>query len=248
MQTVLTIVTITKNDVEGFNRTLASVENFIGDSLQIEWIIVNAGNELNSISKRVRKVRVISEPDSGPFAGMNKGLCFAEGKYINFMNSGDTILSEIRRDEVINELCECSGIWAMAEAKKEIHDGVQDWKIPKRKSFLYWLGLNSFPHQSTFYKTSILRKLNGFNPENIASDYEISLNFLNIEIPHKLPMIYSLNSKGGISDRIGAREHTKNIMIAHRNVFHQTKARSILEYPVIYAFKKLSEFKNKNYV
>jgi hypothetical protein len=245
--TLLSIITITKNDTSGFEVTRASVERFIGDSQCIEWIVINAGSDLKSKSSRIERVKIVTEEDSGPFAGMNKGLNLATGVHVNFLNSGDEILNSLQREVLLEALQASKNTWGIANAQKETISGFENWKIPKKGSVKFWLGLNSFPHQSTFYKARELRSLQGFNQYSLAADYETSLRFLRDSIPDHFDFYYSRNSMGGISDRTAAGQQAKNIADAHSKVFKMVKIVSLFDFIMIYIARKLSDYKKNRY-
>lgn len=101
----LTIITINYNNASGLSRTIDSVLN--QTSLDFEYIIVDGAStdtscqvirekgfvvngelELNGIM-----TTCISEPDTGIYNAMNKGIRIAKGDYIQFLNSGDFLAS-----------------------------------------------------------------------------------------------------------------------------------------------------------
>lgn len=101
----LTIITINYNNASGLSRTIDSVLN--QTSLDFEYIIVDGAStdtscqvirekgfvvngelELNGIM-----ITCISEPDTGIYNAMNKGIHIAKGEYIQFLNSGDLLAS-----------------------------------------------------------------------------------------------------------------------------------------------------------
>lgn len=92
----LSIVTINYNNVEGLQKTLASV----GEQTYraIEHVIVDAASTDGSVEvikeyadKANHPVLWSSEPDGGVYAGMNKGIKRATGDYIQILNSGDLL-------------------------------------------------------------------------------------------------------------------------------------------------------------
>jgi hypothetical protein len=242
---LLSIITVTKNDRSGFETTRASVERFIGESQLIEWIVINAGSKFEKTSFSLKRFHILTEEDSGPFAGMNKGLKLATGVHVNFLNSGDEILHSLRREMLLEALQSSESSWAVAKAQKEIVGGVENWKIPKRCSMKLWLGVNSFPHQSTFYSAQELRSFKGFNEFNLAADYEISLRFLRQSVPDYYNFYYSRNSMGGISDGTDAYQQARYISEVHRNVFQVNRIVSFFDFLMIYLLKKMLGCKRK---
>ena len=85
------IITINFNNREGLERTIKSV---ITQTCQdFEYIIIDGGStdgSIDIIKKYANKIHYwVSEPDNGIYHAMNKGVQFAHGEYLNFMNSGD---------------------------------------------------------------------------------------------------------------------------------------------------------------
>ena len=243
---ILSIVTVTKNDKLGFANTSRSVEKFIGTSKEIEWIVINAGEKNLSIPSAIHNQTSINEKDNGPFFGMNKGLEKAQGKYVNFMNSGDSIVTSVSSAELVALLNKSDFTWAVANAQKESSRSIEHWKIPKRILFKFWFGLNSFPHQSTFYNRDSITHQGGFNASNIAADYEISLKMFKDEKPKRIHFQYSLNSAGGISDNLKLMDKIKAISISHQQVFPFVKKFWVVDFICIYLLAKISVITRKH--
>ncbi len=90
---VLSIITVVYNDATNIERTILSVLN--QTYANIEYIVIDgfsSDNTLSIIKRYESKIaKVICEKDSGIYDAMNKGLGFATGEYVLFMNSGDEI-------------------------------------------------------------------------------------------------------------------------------------------------------------
>ncbi|QEC52081.1 glycosyl transferase family 2 [Anseongella ginsenosidimutans] len=92
----LSVITVTFNCRELLPRTLESVQAQAFSS--IEHIIVD-GASTDGTLELIRENEAylgawISEPDKGIYDAMNKGLRMARGKYVLFLNAGDTFYSE----------------------------------------------------------------------------------------------------------------------------------------------------------
>lgn len=97
----LSIVTINFNNAEGLRKTMQSV---IGQSYRgYEYIVIDGGSTDASLDVIDRHKECLtywcSEPDSGIYNAMNKGIRKATGDYMLFLNSGDylhddTVLEE----------------------------------------------------------------------------------------------------------------------------------------------------------
>jgi glycosyltransferase involved in cell wall biosynthesis len=86
------VVTICYNAVETIERTLLSVLRQTARP-QIEYIVID-GASTDGTSEIIRRYApqidvYLCEPDTGIYNAMNKGLAYASGDYVIFMNSGD---------------------------------------------------------------------------------------------------------------------------------------------------------------
>ena len=90
---LISIITITFNASETLPATMASVaEQSFRD---YEHLIIDGASRDNTleIARAYPGVRILSEPDRGLYDAMNKGLRMARGRYVLFLNSGDTFHS-----------------------------------------------------------------------------------------------------------------------------------------------------------
>lgn len=88
---LFSIITVTYNASPWLERTIQSV---IAQRAQgVEYIIIDGGSTDGTVGI-IRKYETavsywVSEPDSGLYDAMNKGLKAARGKYVWFLNAGD---------------------------------------------------------------------------------------------------------------------------------------------------------------
>jgi glycosyltransferase involved in cell wall biosynthesis len=90
----ISVITVVYNGEEHIGRTIASVT---GQTYkEIEYIIID-GNSTDKTLDIVAGFKgvdlLVSEPDSGLYDAMNKGLKAATGDYLWFLNAGDQIFS-----------------------------------------------------------------------------------------------------------------------------------------------------------
>ena len=130
--TKLTIITINYNNASGLQKTMESVLN--QTSKEFEYIIVDGSAPqppkwgvsdravIDSFVKSVEGQEIgfthciwlspeggvgggfYSEPDSGIYNAMNKGIRMAKGEYIHFLNSGDWLVDEYMVEIMLKEL------------------------------------------------------------------------------------------------------------------------------------------------
>lgn len=90
---VLSIITINLNNRAGLSDTFASVfaQRFSG----FEYIVIDGGSTDGSrelIEQHADRIRYwVSEKDRGIYDAMNKGIAAAQGEYLIFLNSGDSL-------------------------------------------------------------------------------------------------------------------------------------------------------------
>ena len=102
------IITVNLNDVNGLKKTFKSIKNQSYKSY--EHIIVD-GDSLDGSKKFLKnlnhnKIKKIIGKDRGIYDAMNKGIKISKGKFLIFLNSGDTFFSnsslEIMRNNISN--------------------------------------------------------------------------------------------------------------------------------------------------
>lgn len=106
---ILSIITINRNNAIGLEKTLQSVLSC--NRIDFEHIIVDGASTDDSVeiirkyeAKKVGHLRWISEPDKGIYDAMNKGIRMASGDYLQFLNSGDCLVSSSVVDKMYFEL------------------------------------------------------------------------------------------------------------------------------------------------
>ena len=91
----LSIITINRNNAAGLEKTLQSVAN--QTYKEFEYIVVDGASTDNSVefirqcAPKFAHLKWVSEPDSGIYNAMNKGIKMATGEYIQILNSGDCL-------------------------------------------------------------------------------------------------------------------------------------------------------------
>lgn len=97
---MITVITCTYNAEAVLQRTLDSVAR--QDYVAVQHIIMDgksADGTLNiarqyADAENTHEVTVVSEPDGGLYDAMNKAIRLAKGKYLVFLNAGDTFYDE----------------------------------------------------------------------------------------------------------------------------------------------------------
>ena len=92
---LISVIVVVYNNVKHITNTINSIVSI--DSSCIELIVID-GNSTDGTTDVIRSFNDkiafwISEPDKGIYDAMNKGLMYAVGKYVWYINSGDEIYS-----------------------------------------------------------------------------------------------------------------------------------------------------------
>jgi glycosyltransferase involved in cell wall biosynthesis len=205
--TLLSIITITRNDEQGLGRTIDSVRNQSCLS-GVEQIVIDGLSDdgtsglLYNEAASWHALRFISERDDGIYDAMNKGLRLAKGEYSLFLNSGDTlmdsrvlghllpILSGERNEWVVGRILDLAG--------GNVGRVSQNLPFSQRR---FLSGRQQYCHQGTIFRTGIIRELDGYQPAaGYAADADLMFQFNLIAAPREVDLVISQYQGGGISE------------------------------------------------
>ena len=203
----LSIITINYNNREGLLRTMESVFGQTSDDF--EYIVVDGDSTDGSkeIIARYDSVsthpfRWISEKDNGIYHAMNKGIQLASGDFIQFLNSGDTIVNQDVTKimlEVIPDNCNIFyGNMLKQLPKRIIRDKGFEGRVPTMMDF-YTGTLN---HSSAYIKRSLFETYGLYDESlKIVSDWKWYLQIiaLNGVIPFYTDLDVTLFDMYGVS-------------------------------------------------
>lgn len=174
------IITVSYNSGKTIYRTLSSVEcqSIIPD----EIIVIDGGsqdNTLDIVESFVNlPIKVVSEPDSGIYNAMNKGLELFSSDIVGFLNSDDAFcdvncLEKIKLAFESRIKVFCSGV-NYVNHKDQI---IRKWLISREH--LNFDNGGHVPHPGFYTYFSIIKELKGFNEEfEIASDFDLMLRVM----------------------------------------------------------------------
>lgn len=205
----ITIITAVYNGGDSIAGTLESVA--AQDHESIEHIVVDgASNDatleiVRDVGKRVS--HVISERDSGPYEAFNRGLTFATGDAIAFLNCGDTYSSA----HVVSRMAKLLSLEGTEAAFADVL--IVDHRDPGRVIRRYNSGkfsprrmsLGLMPaHPTLFLRREVFDRAGVFDPRfRIAGDFEHCLRvFMKTSTPYRyLHEAIVRMPTGGISNR-----------------------------------------------
>jgi glycosyltransferase involved in cell wall biosynthesis len=203
----ISIVTASYNAATTINDCLSSIGS---QTHPCEHIIIDGGSTdgtLDVVRKFPHVAHVVSEPDSGIYDAMNKGITLATGDIIGILNAddiynGEDVLAKVAKVFECETLDSCFAdlVYVAADDTNKI---IRYWKAGDflaSRIFNGWIP----PHPTFFVRRSVYEKYGAFNLEaGIAADYELMLRMLlkhSITTKH-IPSILVRMRLGGVSNR-----------------------------------------------
>ncbi|MDR0312086.1 MAG: glycosyltransferase [Treponema sp.] len=225
----LSIITINKNNAAGLEKTIQSVIN--QTYTDFEYIVIDGNSTDGSVEvlkKFTAKIHYwVSEPDTGIYNAMNKGIRKALGEFCLFLNSGDWIISPSILNDAFNEISTCISA-DIYYCDKTQTDGVV-FKYPEFLTINYLIS-TPISHQNSLIKHSLFNEHGFYNEDlSIGSDWEFFLKELwkyRSKFTHIKTNISAFDING-----IGSQstyERYAEMMTMHQNVF-ESLAETIIE-------------------
>lgn len=180
---LVTVITVVYNGFKDIEKTITSVTG--QDYENLEYIIIDGCSTDGTIEKiktlSTSKIVWISEPDKGIYDAMNKGIKMAKGKWINFMNCGDTfynnkVLTDVFNSDIPNDTIVLYGDVILKYPSYNFHRNCS----PRKNENM------QIVHQCTFTRSDKLKEYEFDTNYKIAADS----NFFNILINKKYKFFY----------------------------------------------------------
>lgn len=174
----LSIITVCRNAAATLPRCIASTAALLRSSdLRIEHIIIDGASTdntpelLTTALNEGRISRCISEPDTGIYNAMNKGLTHAKGTVCVFINADDEIMPDAV-PACCTPILNGRADYTVSTARVIGEDGskLPDWEPDFGR---IWIGV-PYCHQTLYCRTELLRQLGGFDESlRIAADTDL---------------------------------------------------------------------------
>lgn len=231
---LLTIVVTTFHDADGLRRTLESVaaqQNYERTQVQV---VVSDGGSTDDTPRVISEFadvidRVRSEKDRGPFDGMNLGADLATGKWLHFLNSGDTFVGAGALAALLAGLERASlsrARWVIGGAVHVDPKSGRQKVIPNRphRWRRHALGLQPHCHQATWVCTETHRALGGFELERgFVADHAMVMRLGRLGDPVVLEELLIAYLGGGMSevrmDEVPGALHQNRVAVLGLGVF-----------------------------
>lgn len=235
----LTVVTINLNNGPGLKRTIESVRQ--QTFRDFEHIVIDAGSDDGSVE--IIKDYAdglsywISEPDSGIYNAMNKGVLHAKGEYLHFLNSGDTVAAADTYAALFDELTPDVDI-LFGDLFRPGASGDFELRGAAQSLTLYEIYRFRIGHPATLYKRDLFEKFGLYDESYaISGDMEFTVRCIIGGVTCFYTGLAIARYEGG-----GISETQKEISTAERN----TMWAKYLPPTVISSFASLSRLEREN--
>jgi glycosyltransferase, family 2 len=203
LKNLLSIITVCKNE-QFIESTCKSIcEQSCSD---FEWIIIDGASTDDTLTKMApyhQQAEIfISEPDTGIYQAMNKGIKYSKGEYLLFLNGGDLLYDKNTIAKVLPYLKQKkAGVFygdSYRLFEKEADCFIKTYPDKLDKSFFL---TNTLGHQSCYIQKSLFQKWGNYREDfRIVSDKEKWLCFLEHDVTFQhIPFACSQFRMNGLS-------------------------------------------------
>lgn len=223
---VISVITVCFNAVMDIEATFESVVSC--EYLNIEYIVIDGGSNdgtVELIKKYKKNINYwVSEPDTGIYGAMNKGLEKATGDWVININAGDKLLFIPSSD-----LIKAFNLQALCGRIISENDKIAIPKFNKKIRLL-----NTLPHQALFYNLR-LGKIKYETKYKIVADYARNLE------------MYLTGNKIAISDHIIAFHSLEGISNTNTSAYESFNVikdkLGFFSFICAYLYRKILAFK-----
>lgn len=238
MQEKVTIITVCYNALEMLKKTMQSVDNQNYNNL--EYIVIDGCSTDGTVdflkNYKGKLSKYVSEPDKGIYDAMNKGVSFATGNYVIFLNAGDLFAENDTLDKIFSSKnYEADVIYG--DVLKTGKDGKLFLKPAEKSHNAHKM---YFCHQSCFTKLECLQQFPFDTKYKMSADFNffkmLTLNgktFKQLDIP---VAIFDTTGVSNAKRSKGLKENI-NVVNEHDNIIN--KVRLLPRLYFVYWYAKL---------
>ena len=209
---ILSIITINRNNAAGLEKTMRSVASQIGGDF--EYVVIDGASTDGSVevihsceATFGERMKWISEPDKGIYNAMNKGIGMATGDYLQFLNSGDSLVSDditMRMTEALKSKGYPSILYGNMLKDMPVGKAVRERCFGGRDISFLGFYTGSLNHSSAYIRRSLFNRYGMYDEGfKIVSDWKWFLQaiILGGEKPVYVDMDVTLFDMNGISEK-----------------------------------------------
>jgi glycosyltransferase involved in cell wall biosynthesis len=241
---IITIITPTFNQGKYIDRTIQSVIK--QDYPHVQYIIVDGGSTDNTseiLNKYKDKIdKIICEPDEGQADALNKGLRYAKGEIIGWINSDDYYEKNIF-EYVVNRFIINDYKWIIGNIKYHYQDTnkIIECRSPKITYNDLIKNPDIVKQQGAFFKRETLNEVGGWNKDlYMAMDYDLWLKLAKISEPlmvQKSLAYYTIHKEQKSNIKNNIKQLKNIILVLRKNKINIFSIHWILKKKYIYLIK-----------
>ena len=234
MSPKISVITINFNNLAGLKKTIQSILS--QDFTNYEYIIIDGGSSDGSkeyIEKYEEILKYwVSENDNGIYHAMNKGIGRADGDYLLFLNSGDSL----NMHDSLTRLIYGNNGEDIIYGDLLMVRGEESWlkTHPSIITFDFFLS-NTLPHPGSLIKKELLKKVGLFSEQyKIVADWEFFMNAICLHSAsyRHVPFPVSVFHENGISSD---PENEKQIISEKEEIYKKNYKAFIPDYKRMHA-------------
>ena len=201
-ETLLAIVTVTLNNLDGLKTTLRSVKQGLAlrpDLTGAVEIVVKDGGSSDGTAAYLRglsqpDLRVSSGPDGGIYPAMNEALGLVSARWVMFLNAGDRLASPEVLGRLVDHLAASDG----GTMNFVYSDCLYGQRVLHQTLSVGFLAAHMINHQSVCYRRDLLRT--GYDLRyRYCADYAHLLMVYSKLCAEKFPVPISAYDASGVS-------------------------------------------------
>lgn len=217
---ILSIITINRNNAAGLEKTMRSVVSQMGGDF--EYVVIDGASTDGSVevirsfeASLGERLKWISEPDKGIYNAMNKGIGMATGDYLQFLNSGDSLVSDAitkQMTEALKSKGYPSILYGNMLKDMPVGKAMRDRCFAGREISFLGFYTGSLNHSSAYIRRSLFNRYGMYDEGlKIVSDWKWFLQaiILGGEKPVYVDMDVTLFDMNGISEKNKALDKTE---------------------------------------
>lgn len=237
---LISIITVVYNNASHLQKTFDSI--FSQNYKNYELIVIDGNSNdgtVEVIKKNAHKITFwLSESDGGIYDAFNKGMKYAKGDYLGFVNSDDILLPDALQilKNYIKKFPEADFFFGSVKKHWGILHGYKPWKI--RFSWGFYSS-----HSTGFFIKSKSAKLVGdYNLKyKYSADYDYFYRMIVKKkmkgIGTKKNEVFGIFRRGGFSSTISFKDHFKEEIKIRRD-----NGQSLIILLIIIVYKTIKNF------
>lgn len=211
---LISVVTVCFNSAKTLSRTLESV--YMQDMTDFEYILIDGNSSDHTLdiakSSGFSFSHIVSEPDSGIYDAMNKGIRLASGIFILFLNSDDYLLDSsvftrvylthltlLEPQIIAGSIIICDPRYDFSNQKFSRY-----WEASSNSCLITALFYKQNPHPALFLPLDSLIELQySYNSAlKISADLQLQLSLYKAGVNTvALPYVFTVMAYGGLSTK-----------------------------------------------